>query len=799
VVNVSSLVLSTFVSQPGVSQTVVENNTGELIIQGDIHQIIEIGISRPEHPPFQISRTAIDRDKFVGRDGNLNQLRHQLHQAGTLALTAIEGMGGVGKTELALQYADRSIESHHYPGGVLWLDARGIDIFKEIQDFAATYLNFVPPEKQDQSKQVQACWHEWSSLFEGDKLLVIDDVTKDSYQEIYSYLPRNYRDIKVIITTRLRIDPRIIKSLSLDVLDEINSLRLLKKLVDNERIERELEVAKKLCRWVGYLPLGLTLLGRYLNYLPVDSLEELLEKLEEEGIDSEFMRLIEEDESLNIPFGDRQLYEGVYTVFNLSWKYLTQGGKQLGALLSLFDIPPYVWSMVEKVAPSLAEIRGGATNNLGDIHIIHGQESNPLHPLIQDFFLKKLREDEHFLGIHEILFDNFVFQQYVYDTGYLENNLKQLEKVRNHLNLRLNNLKGDVILGKMIGHGYYADRSVGIKPAVENMMLSHTKVVNVYQTSSERDKKVWLWYQLFLLDHAHNLVATTPDGCISLENTVLTAQDLQSNIESLLPEQLKQIDFPPDPELCTYVLRAAHYWGHRGNQVSYQLLRQIPNALNRKNAQIEKLYEEGVKYYLLAAIFRAVNFRLSYPKKYKDYLGDLIQEAPYTPYWLYDWNPVNFQDSLDRFEQFTSPSQAVGDTAHQYRGIAIVQLWTYLYKASQGVEKKFVRETRKVMEITFKLWEKADELLNRNVGEKIIRYYAWTAPLETMVELIEAHSSNELLMDLGEVKRRVNEDMDRLEKEYDLAYPWARGEAIKQTEDFYNILRGQTFKGISDS
>jgi hypothetical protein len=542
----------------------------------------------------------------------------------------------------------------------------------------------------------------------------------------------------------------------------------------------------------------LTLIGRYLNYFPVDSLEELLEKLEEEGIDSEFMHLIEEDETLNVPFGDRQLYEGVYTVFNLSWKYLTQGGRQLGALLSLFDIPPYVWSMVEKVAPPIDKARGVAANNLGDIHIIHGQESNPLHPLIQEFFLKKLREDSNFLDIHEILFENFVFQQYVYDTGYLENNLKQLEKIRNYLNLGLGNLKGDVILGKMIGHGYYADRSVGMKIAVENMVLSHKKVVNVYQTSSEHDRKVWLWYQLFLLDHAHNLIATTPEGFINLENTLLTAQDLQSNIESLLPEQLKQIDSPPDPELCTYVLRAAHYWGHRGNQVSYQLLRQIPNALRSKSIQIEKLYEEGVKYYLLAAIFRAVNFRLSYPKKYKEYLGDLMLEAPYTPRWLHDWNPVNFQDNLVGFEQFTSPSQAVGDTAHQYRGIAIVQLWTYLYKASQGVERNFVRETREVMETTFKLWGKAEELLNRNIGEKIIRYYAWTAPLETMVELIEAHSSNELLMDLEEVRRRVNEDMDRLEEEYNLAYPWARGEAIKQTEDFYNLLRSQPLKMMSD-
>ena len=728
----------------------------------------------------------------MGRDGNLDQLHRQLRQAGTLAITAIEGMGGVGKTELALQYAYSSIESEHYPGGVLWLDARGIDIFKEILNFAAMYLDFVPSEKYDQSQQVQACWHKWSSLFKGDKLLVIDDVTKDSSQEIYSYLPQTYKDIKVLITTRLEIYPRRIKSLSLDVLDEYNSLKLLEKIISKEFNQQELKVARNLCRWVGYLPLGITLIGRYLCYLPVYSLEDLLEKLEEESIDSEFLHLIEKEKDENVTFGDRKLYEGVYTVFNLSWKDLTPSDQQLGALLSLFDIPPSVWSIVEGVAPPIGKSRGCATINLKSIHIIHNQESNPLHPLIQEFFLKKLREDNNFLGIYEILFDNFVFQQYIYDTGYLENNLKRLEKIRSHLNLQLDNLKGDIILSKMIGHGYYADRSVRREVAVKNMIDAYKKAVNIYQTSSERDKKVWLWYQLFLLDHSHNLIATTPEGSIQLESGVLIAQNLQSDIELLLPEQLKQIDFPPETELCTYVLRAAHYWGHRGNQVSYQLLRQIPNTLKSKNVQIERLYEEGTRYYLLAAILRAVNFRLSFQKKYKEYLGNLIQAAPYTPEWLRDWNPVNFQDSVVRFEQFTSSSQAVGDIAHQYRGITIVQLWTYLYKSSQGVEQHFVRETRKVMETTFKLWEKAEELLNRNIGEKIIKYYVWTAPLEIMVELIEAHSLNQPLMDLEKIRQRVNKDMDRLEKKYNLAYPWAKGEAIKQTEDFYNILRSQT-------
>jgi hypothetical protein len=42
---------------------------------------------------------------FVGRETELEQLHSQLETAGTIAISAIAGMGGTGKTELALQCA----------------------------------------------------------------------------------------------------------------------------------------------------------------------------------------------------------------------------------------------------------------------------------------------------------------------------------------------------------------------------------------------------------------------------------------------------------------------------------------------------------------------------------------------------------------------------------------------------------------------------------------------------------------------------------------------------------------------
>lgn len=161
-------------------------------------------------------------------------------------------------------------------------------------------------------------------------------------------------------------------------------------------------------------------------------------------------------------------------------------------------------------------------------------------------------------------------------------------------------------------------------------------------------------------------------------------------------------------------------------------------------------------------------------------------KAPYIPEWLPNWNPTNFQGSDINFERFTSLSQAIGDTAHQYRGIAAVQLWSCLYKASTGIDKSFLEEINQLIEMTYKLWEAAKELLNPN--EKIIRYYIWIANLETMYELVENHHSHKQLIPWEEVERRVIEDLDNLEEQYRLSYPWAREKSLEHTNQFYQVL-----------
>jgi hypothetical protein len=57
---------------------------------------------------------------FVGREDVLTKLKEQLQHHNQLAICAVSAMGGIGKTELAVQYALKNQEE--YSGGLCWLD-----------------------------------------------------------------------------------------------------------------------------------------------------------------------------------------------------------------------------------------------------------------------------------------------------------------------------------------------------------------------------------------------------------------------------------------------------------------------------------------------------------------------------------------------------------------------------------------------------------------------------------------------------------------------------------------------------
>ncbi|MFN6482312.1 MULTISPECIES: tetratricopeptide repeat protein [unclassified Nostoc] len=317
--------------------------------------------------------------QFVGREKDLENLHQLLQENEQVVIAAVAGMGGVGKTELALQYARNHRKS--YKGGICWLLAKVGDVGIQIVQFARIVLDLNLPEGLDVLAQVQYCWRHWC---EGDVLLVLDDVGE--YQQVKPYLPSSSSRFKVLITTRQYLGASI-KQLSLDVLQPEAALELLKSFLKEtpQRIEQELAVANQLCEWLGYLPLGLELVGRYLKRKVDVSLTEMLQRLEKKRL---------EQPALDKPEGDMTAQRGVLAAFELSWQELKDDDKQLGCLLSLFAPAPIPWNFVEQCLPEedeeeLEEIRDDKLLNL---HLLQRKDEGvyQLHPLLREFFQYKL-------------------------------------------------------------------------------------------------------------------------------------------------------------------------------------------------------------------------------------------------------------------------------------------------------------------------------------------------------------------------------------------------------------------------
>ncbi|MEH2006193.1 tetratricopeptide repeat protein [Nostoc sp.] len=316
--------------------------------------------------------------EFVGREVELQNLHQMLQENNQVAIAAIAGMGGLGKTELALQYAMAHREI--YKGGICWLLAKAGDVGIQVVQFARTQLDLNPPEDLDLPAQVQYCFRLWR---EGNVLLVLDDVGK--YQQVKPYLPSPSSRFKVLITTRQHLGASI-KELSLDVLQPKAALELLKSFFKEtpQRIEQELAVANQLCEWLGYLPLGLELVGRYLARKQDLSFTEMLRRLEKKRL---------EQPAFDKAEGDMTAQRGVLAAFELSWQELEDSDKQLGCLLSLFAAAPIPWKLVEQCLSEedeeeLEEIRD---DTLLKLHLLQrkGKGIYQLHSLLREFFQYK--------------------------------------------------------------------------------------------------------------------------------------------------------------------------------------------------------------------------------------------------------------------------------------------------------------------------------------------------------------------------------------------------------------------------
>ncbi|BBC24758.1 tetratricopeptide repeat protein [Pseudanabaena sp. ABRG5-3] len=322
---------------------------------------------------------------FVGREEELAEIHAKLQEDQGVIVCAVEGMGGVGKTELALQYATRYQQEYV---ARYWLSLREMRLAQAVVTIASPYLD-LPEAMQAASLDEQAawCWQNW--LPETGKLLVILDDVPNAESIPDLAMPIDPR-VRVLVTTRERELNVGFESVPLDVLSEEKALELLRKIVGAAKVDKELVTVKEICNTLGYLPLGIELIGEYLSknrFLIFAKLQERL-SLADESIARERKHRF-------------YAHRGVEAAIQLSWDDISTGSQRVAMLLGLFAPVEILWELVAEIGSS-AEITEAELNEargqLDSLHLIQpiDEECNfyKIHTLVREFFRAKLLKAE---------------------------------------------------------------------------------------------------------------------------------------------------------------------------------------------------------------------------------------------------------------------------------------------------------------------------------------------------------------------------------------------------------------------
>lgn len=193
---------------------------------------------------------------FTGRDAFLVRLRTSLEDTSPNKYThrvAIHGLGGIGKTQIALEYGYRYRSQYNH---IFWLYAN--DRTSLLSGFASVVreTHCIRITGNSALEYIAAEMLKW--LDQNDKwLLVLDNV--DDISIVRGLLPATSAGGHTLITTRIRDVKQIpAEGLEVDLLEEAHAMELLLLVSDgNVRDAQAVNEARKIVQELGLLPLAI--------------------------------------------------------------------------------------------------------------------------------------------------------------------------------------------------------------------------------------------------------------------------------------------------------------------------------------------------------------------------------------------------------------------------------------------------------------------------------------------------------------------------------------------------------------
>ena len=335
------------------------------------------------------------QNPLVGRERELAQIKQRLQAGGSVALTALNGLPGVGKTALSIALAHDQELRDHFKDGILWAGLGPRPNMPGLLSRWGTLLGISANQMASLSNNEAWAKAIRNAIGTRTMLLVLDD----------AWVLEEALTVRVggpncahLVTTRF---PNIAAHMTIggatiiQELGEEESIRLLRQLAP-QAVDREAQKVHDLVQAVGGLPLALTLMGNYLRKQassgPTRRISAALEKLS----NAETRLQIEEPHvpAESHPSLSVETPLSLQSVIAVTDQLL--GERARAALYALAVFPPKPNTFSEEAALVVAACTIDELDALSDSGLleINGGERYQLHQIIADYARINLKAKE---------------------------------------------------------------------------------------------------------------------------------------------------------------------------------------------------------------------------------------------------------------------------------------------------------------------------------------------------------------------------------------------------------------------
>jgi tetratricopeptide (TPR) repeat protein len=250
--------------------------------------------------------------RFVGRDAQLHQLKNFLFARDQPGKIAIWGLGGIGKTQIALQLAYHTRDKYS-DCSVLWMSAISAEGLEQAFVEVGQQLK-VPGIEEKQANAKRLVKDYLGNARAGRWLLIVDNIDDmDIWKYVLKdYLPESPQGCVVCTSRSKKVVVEISASSVVEVpqMEEEMAMQLLRKLlIDSELLSHEQD-ARDLLHELTFLPLAIVQASAYIN-ANSNTLSEYVSLIR--GQEQDMITVLSQD------FGDDQRYEDVKNPVATTW------------------------------------------------------------------------------------------------------------------------------------------------------------------------------------------------------------------------------------------------------------------------------------------------------------------------------------------------------------------------------------------------------------------------------------------------------------------------------------------------